>query len=158
ALRGDDTPAVRSEAAVALADLAAHEALPTLLVAVEDDDAHVRQMALSALGEIGDARAAPRLERALRDSRPEVRYQAVIAFARIAKDEPQTVATALGRALDDEDAAIRYIAMRIAEEQLALGSPGDSRLAARATAIAGGPDEAVAVVAGLYLARLGEES
>jgi HEAT repeat protein len=158
ALRGDDTPAVRSEAAVALADLAAHEALATLLVAVEDDDAHVRQMALSALGEIGDPRAAPRLERALRDSRPEVRYQAVIAFARVAKDDAQAVAIALGRALDDEDAAIRYIAMRIAEEQLALGSPGDSHLAARAAALAGGSDAAVAVVAGLYLARLGEAS
>jgi HEAT repeat protein len=157
-LRGDDTPAVRSEAAVALADLAAHEALATLLVAVEDDDAHVRQMALSALGEIGDSRAAARLERALRDSRPEVRYQAIIAFTRVVKDDPPTVATALGRALDDEDAAIRYIAMRLAEEHLALGGPGDSRLAARAAALAGGPDEAVAVVAGLYLARLGDAS
>ena len=158
ALKGDDTPAVRSEAAVALADLTAHEALPTLLVAVEDDDAHVRQMALSALGEIGDSRATPRLERALRDSRPEVRYQAVIAFTRVVRDDPPAVATALGRALDDEDAAIRYIAMRIAEEHLALGGPSDPRLAARATALAEGPDEAVSVVAGLYLARMGETS
>jgi HEAT repeat protein len=158
ALRGDDTPAVRSEAAVGLADLASREALPTLLVAVEDDDAHVRQMALSALGEIGDSRATPRLERALRDSRPEVRYQAVIAFTRVVRDDRPAVATALGRALDDEDPAIRYIAMRIAEEHLALGAPGDPHLAARAAALVGGEDEAVAVVAGLYLARIGEAS
>src|SRR5258708_6489526 len=56
ALRDDKAPAVRAAAAVALADVVAHEALPSLLVAVEDDDANVRQMALAALGEIGDAR------------------------------------------------------------------------------------------------------
>ncbi len=169
ALKTDEAPGVRSEAAVGLADLTAHEALPTVLVAVEDEDAHVRQMALSALGEIGDARATQRLERALRDSRPEVRYQAVIAFARVAKDDPAAVAAALSRALDDEDSAIRYIAMRIAEEQVAASEAAvheayrgqahplaNPRLVARAEELADGPDEAVAVVAGLYLARLGK--
>jgi HEAT repeat protein len=153
ALKDDDTAGVRAEAAVALADVAASEALPTLLVAVEDDDAHVRQMALAAIGEIGDARATQRLERALRDSRPEVRYQAVIAYARVAKDDAPAVATALVHALDDEDSAIRYIAMRVAEEQ---GSAlRDERLAARAAELVEGPDAAVAIVAALYLARLG---
>src|SRR5580658_4854243 len=99
ALKDDTSPGVRADAAVALADLAAHEALASLLVAVEDDDGHVRQMALSALGEIGDARAMQRLERALRDGRPEVRYQAVIAFSRVAKDDAGAVASALARAL-----------------------------------------------------------
>jgi HEAT repeat protein len=165
ALKSDRVPGVRAEAAVALADVAAHEALPALLVAVEDEDAHVRQMALSALGEIGDRRATQRLERALRDARPEVRYQAIIAFSRVAKDDPAAVVAAVERALDDEDPAIRYIAMRIAEEQLAdaggdaAGSEThplrDPRLVARAEQLAGGPDDAVAVVAGLYLARLG---
>src|SRR5580692_8920952 len=116
ALKGDDDPRVRAAAAVALADVAAREALPSLLVAVEDDDAQVRQMALAALGEIGDARATQRLERALRDARPEVRYQAVIAFARVARDDPGAVALVLTRALEDQDPAIRYIAMRVAEE------------------------------------------
>src|SRR5271165_5502010 len=87
ALRQDASPAVRAEAALALADVGAQEALPMLLVAVEDEDAHVRQMALSALGEIGDARASQRLERALGDGRPEVRYQAIIAYARVAHDD-----------------------------------------------------------------------
>jgi hypothetical protein len=169
ALKNDATPAVRSEAAVALADLSAHEALASLLVAVEDDDGHVRQMALSALGEIGDARATQRLDRALRDARPEVRYQAVIAFARVAKDSPATVAGALLRALDDEDEAIRYIAMRIAEENLATQGPLDAggggaagadplrdpRLVTRAEQLVEGHDEAIIVVAALYLARLG---
>ena len=116
ALRADTSPAVRSASAVALADLRAHEALSTLLVAVEDDDAHVRQMALAALGEIGDTRAAPRLERALGDARPEVRYQAIMAYARVVRDDPPAVASALVRGLGDADPAIRYVALRMAEE------------------------------------------
>jgi len=158
-LKDDKAAGVRAEAAVALADIGGREALATILVAVEDDDAHVRQMALAALGEIGDVRASQRLERALRDERPEVRYQAVIAFARLAKDDPATVAAALVPALDDSDEAIRYIAMRVAEEQLAA-SPGegrsDDRLVTRARQLVDVTDDAIAVVAGLYLARLGE--
>jgi hypothetical protein len=161
ALRDDPSPAVRAEAAVALADVVAREALPMLLVAVEDDDAHVRQMALSALGEIGDARAAQRLERALRDGRPEVRYQAVIAFARVAKNDAAAVAVALSEALDDDDEAIRYIAMRVAEERLAMGAGVEplrgSAIVASAEQLIEGADDALAVVAALYLARLGRE-
>lgn len=156
-LQDDAAPGVRAEAAVALADVAAHEALPSLLVAVEDDDVHVRQMALAALGEIGDTRARQRVERALRDARPEVRYQAVIAFSRIAKDEPASIAAALLHALDDEDDSIRYIAMRIAEETGVDGEPlRDEGLAARAEKLLSETDEATAVVAALYLARVGQ--
>ena len=158
-LKTDRVAGVRSEAAVALSDLGAHEALPSLLLAVEDDDAHVRQMAIAALGEIGDRRAVPRLERALADGRPEVRYQAVIAFARLAKDDPRAVADALLRALEDRDPSIRYIAMRVAEEQReASGEPlRDDALAARAEELVAGDDPATAVVALLYLARTGAE-
>jgi HEAT repeat protein len=205
ALKEDTSPSVRSEAAVALADIGASEALPILLFAVEDDDPHVRQMALSALGEIGDARASHRLERALRDPRPEVRYQAVIAFARVAKDDSLAVASALARALDDDDGAIRYIAMRVAEERLAASpseapvrpsgplaacpsgatgrssdpmaapvseasescsrdaAPGEADvemmcsppILTRAEQLVDDPDDALAVVTALYLARLG---
>jgi HEAT repeat protein len=159
ALKSDAAPGVRAEAAVALADVAAHEALPALLVAVEDDNAHVRQMALAALGEIGDARATQRLERALRDGRPEVRYQAVIAFARVAKDDAEAVASAVARALDDEDAAIRYIAMRVGEEFSADGEPlRDGRLIAGAERLVAGEEDDAAVVAAIYLARLGRET
>jgi hypothetical protein len=168
ALKTDESASVRAGAAVALADVAAQEALPALLVAVEDEDAHVRQMALSALGEIGDRRATARLERALRDSRPEVRYQAIIAFARVARNDLPAVADAIGRALDDGDPAIRYIAMRIAEEHLVTEgvSEGagdrersdpllDARFVLRAEQLAEDSDDAVAIVAALYLARLG---
>ncbi|HXN30239.1 MAG TPA: HEAT repeat domain-containing protein [Polyangiaceae bacterium] len=159
ALREDPSADVRVGAAVALADVAAREALAVLLVAVEDEDANVRQMALSALGEIADPRAAPRLERALSDDRPEVRYQAVIAFARVAKDDGAAVATALARALDDPDGAIRYIAMRVAEERLAIEADSEplraEAMAASAEQLVDDPDDALAVVSALYLARLG---
>jgi hypothetical protein len=156
ALRADAAATVRAEAAVALADVRAEEALPTLLVAVEDEDAYVRQMALAALGEVGDPRARHRLERALRDARPEVRYQAVIAYARVARDDPQAIAAALAGALEDHDEAIRYIAMRVAEEQDLDGEPlRDDRLVARAEELVDTADEAVAVVAAIYLTRLG---
>jgi HEAT repeat protein len=168
ALRDDTVAAVRSAAAVALADLHAGEALPGLLMAVEDDDAHVRQMAIAAIGEIGDPRATQRLARALSDARPEVRYQAIIAYARVVKDDAPAVANALARALDDADEAIRYIAMRVAEETQgppdAAGIEGadgeplrDPRIMARAAQLVDGPDPAVAVVAAIYLARLGDE-
>jgi HEAT repeat protein len=109
----DPNAEVRSAAAVGLADARGVEALPALLVAVEDEDAHVRQMALSAVGELGDGRARERLRRALTDVRPEVRFQALIAFSRVAPDE---AASALSAGMADQDAAIRYIAVRCAEE------------------------------------------
>jgi HEAT repeat protein len=156
ALRDDAVAAVRSAAAVALADVNAGEALAALLMAVEDEDAHVRQMAIAAIGEIGDVRATQRLERALSDERPEVRYQAVIAYARVVKDDAHAVANALARALDDGDEAIRYIAMRVAEEHGIDGEPlRDPRLGVRAEQLVDAVDPAVAVVAGIYLARLG---
>src|SRR5579872_1612798 len=155
-LRGDDAAAVRAQAALALADLQSTGSLPAILFAVEDADAHVRQMALAALGEMGDARARSRLERALGDCRPEVRYQAVIAYARVTADDASAIAEALGAALDDEDPGIRYIAMRVIEEHQVGGGPlRDDRLARRAEALVDGPDDAVAVVAALYLTRLG---
>jgi len=153
-LQHDHSAAVRAQAAVGLADVRA--GVSTLLVAVEDEDARVRQMALSALGEIGDSRATGRLERALRDGRPEVRYQAVIAFARVAKDDPDAVALALARALEDPDDAIRYIAMRLVEEHAMDGHPlRHARLMSRIQQLIDAPDESVAVVAALVLARLG---
>jgi HEAT repeat protein len=156
ALKRDTDPRVRSAAAVALADVEGREALPSLLVAVEDDDPHVRQMALTALGEIGDARAAPRLARAVRDPRPEVRYQAIIAYARVATDDAPAVIAALAHALDDADPAVRYIAMRVAEERpVGSASMRDPVLVAAAERRLRSDDAAVAVVAALYLARMG---
>jgi HEAT repeat protein len=156
ALKGDEAATVRSAAALALADLGGHEALASLLVAVEDEDPHVRQMALTAVGEIGDPRATQRLGRALQDERPEVRYQAVIAFAKVARDDTSAVAEALLRAMGDDDPAIIYIAVRVAEEHEAGGEPLRSeRLAARMELLLDSEHAAVAVAAALYLARIG---
>jgi hypothetical protein len=61
------------------------------------------------------------------------------------------------RALDDTDAAIRYIAMRVAEERVAADGPSSAvpGIDARAESLLDGLDPALAVVAGIYLARLG---
>jgi len=158
ALKGDEAPEARSAAAVGLGDLRAIEALPALLVAIEDANVHVRQMALNALGEVGDARALSRLERALSDARPEVRYQAIIAYAKIAKDGAD-VDAALARACADSDDAVRYIALRIAEEQTdapIARRPSEAVLAeARSRVQTDVPQ--VTLAAAILLAKVGEE-
>jgi HEAT repeat protein len=158
ALQGDESAGVRSAAAVALGDLGAADALPALLLAIEDDDVHVRQMALNALGEIGDARAVPRLSRALADARPEVRYQAVIAYAKLAADAAD-VDAALVRACADADDAVRYIALRVAEERIegvARHAPCAALLTeARARLATDVPH--VALAAAILLAKAGGE-
>jgi hypothetical protein len=76
----------------------------------------------------------------------------------VVRGDAERVATALDAALDDADAAIRYIAMRLAEERLAAhpGERASARLAERARRLVDEGDAPLAVVAGLYLARLGE--
>jgi HEAT repeat protein len=158
ALTRDEAPGVRSAAAVALGDLRADAALPALLVAIEDADVHVRQMAINALGEIGDARALARLARALDDGRPEVRYQAVIAYARVATD-PVDVDRALARACADADDAVRYIALRVAEERIdARSLPSPSAVIAEARTRVEKDAPHVALAAAILLAKSGDES
>jgi HEAT repeat protein len=152
ALKDDEHGEVRGAAAVALADVKGNEALATILAAVEDVDAYVRQMALSALGEIGDARAVPRLTRALGDERPEVRYQALIAYARVASAEE--VASALVRATDDRDRAIRYIALRLAEDR--IGTADEDPVRERATALLEDDAPEVRLAAAIHLAKIGD--
>lgn len=155
ALRNDVDPSVRSAAALALADVNAAEALPSLLVAVEDDDADVRQMAITALGEIGDARATTRLQRALSDERPEVRFQAVIAFPRVCPERSDAIA-ALLKATHDEDALVCHIAIRMAEE---LGSDDEGveqAVLTRARSLVRHASPAVRIAAAILLARAGE--
>lgn len=154
---GDDSPAVRSAAAIALGDVKAHETLPALLLRVEDEDAHVRQVAINALGEIGDARAAPRLRRALTDDRPEVRYQAVIAFARACGDDGE-IDHALAQATGDEDEAIAHIALRVAEERVDGGKALPEHLRTRARALVASGPPPLALVAAILLGKAGDEA
>lgn len=155
ALRDDDAPSVRSAAALGLADVGGNEALPALLVAMEDADVHVRQMAITALGEIGDCRATERLRRALADQRAEVRFQAVIAFARVCKDRDAIVEALLAR-LSDADPLVCHIALRVAEE-VAERHEGeiDSSLLDRAKDLIDHESPVVRVAAAIALARTG---
>jgi HEAT repeat protein len=159
ALTKDEAPGVRAAAAVGLGDLRAESALAALLVAIEDADVYVRQMALNALGEIGDPRALPRIGRALDDARPELRYQAVIAYVRLASDAGD-IDRALARACGDADDAVRYIALRVAEERIDAGHPfavGSALLtAARVRLEKDAPH--VALAAAIVLAKSGDEA
>jgi HEAT repeat protein len=155
----DDSGEVRGAAAVALGDLEAKEALPALLVAMEDDVEYVRQMAINALGEIGDLRAMQRLERALGDDRSDVRYQAVMAFCRVARRAGRDVRDALARGIEDEDHAVRYIALRVAEET--VDELKDSRLeslAPKAKPLLEDREVSVRLAAAIFLAKVGDES
>jgi HEAT repeat protein len=155
ALRDDD-PRVRGLAAMALSDIGAKEALPTLLVAVEDEDAYVRQMAISALGEIGDPRAGERLRRALADARSEVRFQAVMAFPRVTARREDALDAVLS-AMDDKDALVAHVALRMAEE-LGDGRDPDARVLAKAKALLAHDAPAVRVAAAVLLAHAGDRS
>lgn len=148
----DEHPRVRAAAAVALADLRAHEALPKLLVAIEDDDPTVRQMALVALGEIKDERALPRLRRALADDRAEIRFQAIIAYARIAP--AADAAAAVVKATSDSDENVRYIALRSAEDR-AKEEAVASVVAPRAVSLLDDASSHVRIAAAIFLAKIG---
>lgn len=156
----DEAPRVRSAAAVALSDLGAKEARKGLLARLEDDDEHVRQMAIVALGEIGasDSATVARLERAQKDRRPEMRYQAVIALAKLLEGSDRV--GAILRASSDEDMNVRYIAMRLAEEGLAVGTDGegdvDGRLVTRGKALLEDEADDVVIAAAIFLAKAGE--
>jgi len=155
ALRDED-PRVRGLAAMALSDIGAKETLPALLVAVEDDDAYVRQMAISALGEIGDARSGERLRRALGDPRPEVRFQAVMAFPRVTARKEDALEAVLS-AMEDKDALVAHVALRMAEEIAGDDDP-DPRVAKRAKALLAHESTSVRLAAAILLARAGDVS
>jgi HEAT repeat protein len=150
ALRHDRAADVRAAAATALSDVGASEALPDLLLAVEDDDALVRQMDIAALGEIGDPRATERLRRALGDERAEVRFQAVMAFPRVSAST-EAALEALLHATEDRDPLVCHIALRMTEE-VRDGGPTDPRVLARARALLDHASAQVRVVAAVLVA------
>jgi HEAT repeat protein len=157
-LESDESPAVRAEAALALADARASECVAALVSAARDENARVQQMALVALGEVASAQdqtARRVLEQSLEADVPELRFQALVAFYNVS---PNCAAPAILRALEDDDAHIRYVALRIAEEHWMRGRAEplpDQVLRAAHTAL----DDEVAQVqlaAALLLARAGD--
>lgn len=123
-LQQDEAAAVRAEAAVALADVGATEAVPALIARAERERTiEARQMVLAALGEIGDPRSKAVVRAALGDSAPAVRFQAVMAFVRICGPGDDST-RALLAATKDDDPLICHIALRMAEE---LGGETDDQ-------------------------------
>lgn len=157
ALRNDTDGSVRAAAALALADIKGVEALPALLLAMEDDEPNVRQMAITALGEIGDPRATERLRRALSDERPEVRFQAVIAFPRVCARRADAIAS-LMKATHDDDALVCHIAVRMAEELAGdeRGEGLEDEVAKRARELLEHAAPMVRIAAAVLLARAGD--
>jgi HEAT repeat protein len=162
AMAEDDSAAVRSESAVALADCEAHECVSELAVAA-DEDGHlrVRQMALIALGEVAigsdDERARDVVKRSLEDEAPAIRFQALIALSRIDREAGEK---AIAAAIIDDDAEVRYVALRLAEERW-LGDDGKSvpdLLTARAKRALSDTSPKVRLAAAILLGRSGDRS
>jgi HEAT repeat protein len=152
---GDESAEVRAAAAIGFADAGAASAPASLLAAVADPDTDVQQMALAALGEIRDAGALATVEQALGNAAPTARFQAVIAFPRLCDDRARVTAMLL-RATGDEDAHVRHIALRMAEEVGGEGdAPVDEAIADRAREMVADESEGVRVAAAVVLGRCG---
>jgi HEAT repeat protein len=146
----DSSAKVREIAAIVAGEASMVELVPRLLVALEDPHTMVRQMAMDALGQLGDERALPRVERALTDERPELRYQAVIAFGKLAR--AVDVAEVIAQRIIDDDAHVRYIALRVAEERGLASAPAIQGAAEKSLS---DEDARVKVAAALLLASGG---
>ncbi len=149
----DSSAKVRELAAIVAGEASTVELVPRLLIALEDPHTMVRQMAMDAIGRIGDDRALPRVQRALTDERAEVRYQAVIAFGKLAPVDE--AADAIAKRIVDDDAHVRYIALRVAEE-IGLASAPTIQMTAEKTL--SGDDPKVKVAAALLLAPVGNSA
>jgi HEAT repeat protein len=157
-LSADPEPSVRAGAALALADIDAHDALPALVAATSDHDAAVRQMALLGVGELANAEhaeARAAATRGLVDRLPAVRYQAVVALARL-QQEGSLEALLVGTR--DADPEVRHVAFRVAEE--VFGGQDSERIPAplvqRARGALRDDNHGVRTAAAILLAVLGE--
>jgi len=159
ALEHDEAAAVRGEAEVALADAQAHECLDALAAALDDSHTRVRQMAMLALGEAArpsDKKARRIIERALDDGSAEVRFQALIALHRIAGDDAEQ---AVLDKTHDDDAHIRHVALRLAEERhLEAGRELPEALRLRARGALRDDNPSVQLAAAILLARAGDDA
>jgi HEAT repeat protein len=89
-------------------------AIPSLIRALDSEDAYVRITAAEALGKIGHAVAIDRLAETYDDPRPDVRRRVIRALERIGT-EPKAHAAAqvvpcLAQGLDDSEPLIRWAA------------------------------------------------
>lgn len=153
----DDASAdVRAAAALGLADAGAEEAVEALVAALSDEDDLVLQMAITALGELRATAANEAVRKMLSHEAAPVRFQAVMAYPRVTRDHDEAV-QALVEASRDDDALVRHIALRMAEE---LGHPHDDTsvaapLITRARALLRDDHDVVRIAAAVVLGRAG---
>jgi HEAT repeat protein len=160
ALSADESIAVRCEALLAIADADGRECIDAVVEAAERAAPRIRQMALVALGEIAkleDRRACEVIEAALDAEEPALRFQALVALHHVAGERamPRVLA-----AFEDEDDHVRYVALRIAEEQWTkdgarILSPEATEAARQALADSSAK---VRLAAAILLARSGDDS
>ncbi len=154
-LAGDPELELRAEAALALADADAREALEPLLAAAEHGAARLRQMAVLALGEVAerrDPRALEVLRSAFDAAEPAIRFQALVALHHVGGADEKL----LFEAMSDRDREIRAMAYRIAEQQRAE-SPPPSHVLGKAEEALADPEASVRVGAALLLASAGDQ-
>lgn len=115
ALKNPNWP-VRLKAVQVLSNLPPEEAIPSLILALDDEDSDVRENAADALAAY-DEKSVPHLLKTLKGGRPNAREMALDVLAGIGGNEAlEEIATAL---LNDESAWVRIPAAAI------LGETGD---------------------------------
>ncbi len=156
-LAEDAVVAIQAEAAVALADAGAKRSLPRLIEAATDGAPRVRQMALIAVGELaeeGDEAAVAVVASAFRSEAPALRFQALIALCRLSREKSRE---AIVRGTRDDDAEVRCIALRLAEERWAGEGELPSDIRARAEAALDDESPRVQLLGAILLIRSGSE-
>lgn len=120
ALDSDESAELRADAARALGELSASEAVDPLVAALTDDEVAVREAAAEALARLGDAHALLPLLRATQDEAAAVQRAAETAFATLLDDVNSGQAAALlVNGLTDENETLRARAAQT------LGTLGD---------------------------------
>lgn len=158
--RADADLEVRAEAAIALADAGAREALGALTEVADRGPPRLRQMALVAIGELATREDEPALrvvEAALESDAPALKFQALVAASHLFAPARLFSHVLLG--LADAEPKVRYVACRIAEERFFDAADavqaGLAELHERLTHLLVDPDPAVVIAAALPLARRG---
>ncbi|MCK5118780.1 MAG: HEAT repeat domain-containing protein, partial [Candidatus Latescibacteria bacterium] len=110
---------IRGAVTEALGNLKTPEGTDPLLRCLKDASPVVRRKASMSLWDIEDPRVMPALVAAMSDSVPEVRRNALVALAKIwptlTQPAPKdSLLSAIERALDDEAAMVRYVAVQLA--------------------------------------------
>lgn len=162
-LDGDPMETVQATAAESLADAVAVESLPALTRAARGGSAKLRQMSLLALGEIlpqapGAAAVAEALgavRAALEDELPGLRFQALLALENAAPDAEHA---ALLHALHDDDAEVRYLAVRLLDERIRRGASGQRSLVEHAEVALADSNASVRLAAALVVVSHGGQA